>query len=296
IEIGNLIRHGTTPPLEQLLRDIARDQLLIANANSEVGVGGDVGRSVCCLTPTDDGLFLDKQALAVSYGEHADFIVSTARRTPESEETDQATMVLRRADLTLEPTTEWNTLGLRGTCSRSFHIQGKVDPELIFPVPFSEIASQGGIQGRQILTSAVWVGLAEAGAAKAHAYVRAAARKVVGSEPPSALRLAEISVELQQARDTLAATALRFELSQGTEEMVSAGFVTALRSLKVGASEMANRVLTASLGICGMAGYASESPMSLGRLIRDAHGGAIMVNNDRYLHDNAKLLLARKNL
>ena len=56
------------------------------------------------------------------------------------------------------------------------------------------------------------------------------------------------------------------------------------------------RTSTAALGICGISGYKRDSEYSLDRIIRDAHGGLIMVSNDRYLSDNAQLLLARKQI
>ena len=35
--------------------------------------------------------------------------------------------------------------------------------------------------------------------------------------------------------------------------------------------------------ICGMSGYRIDSKFSLGRLLRDAYGAALMINNDRIL-------------
>ena len=43
-----------------------------------------------------------------------------------------------------------------------------------------------------------------------------------------------------------------------------------------------------------MAGYRNDSPYSLGRLLRDAYGAALMVNNDRILKLNATMLLVHK--
>ena len=83
IEAFNLARHGTTPALQQLQRDVAAERLLIANANSEVGIGGDVGRSQCALDRTTTPWTLEKQCLAISYGEHADLVFTTARRDAE---------------------------------------------------------------------------------------------------------------------------------------------------------------------------------------------------------------------
>jgi len=296
IEVYNISRHGATDGLRTLGRDISSEGLLLANANSEVGIGGDVGRSICALDTSATPWTLEKHALAISYGENADVIMTTARRAPEAAETDQVFLAARRGNFDLEPTSEWDTLGLRGTCSRSFRLTVRADPELVFPVPFAVIANEGSGQARQLLLSAVWVGLAEAAAAKAHAYVRAAARRSVGSTPPSAIRLAEIAADLEEGRSLLVAHALRFSWLEAKGDLENAGFTIALRNLKVSTSMLGVRTSTAALGICGISGYKRDSEYSLDRIIRDAHGGLIMVSNDRYLSDNAQLLLARKQI
>ena len=140
------------------------------------------------------------------------------------------------------------------------------------------------------------MGLAEAAAARSHAFVRAAARKAIGTTPPSAMRLAEIAGELQEARSLLVAQSLRFAWLDAAGDLENAGFVMALRNLKVSTSTLAVRTATASLGICGIMGYRRDSEFSLDRVIRDSHGGLIMVSNDRQLADNAQLLLARRQI
>jgi len=50
------------------------------------------------------------------------------------------------------------------------------------------------------------------------------------------------------------------------------------------------------MSICGLAGYMNNSPASLGRLLRDAAGAPLMVNNDRALQATAQTLLLRKDL
>lgn len=296
IEVSNLVRHGTSEPLQALQAEIASKQLLIANANSEVGIGGDIGRSICAIEPTDEGMRLDKQALAISYGESADAIVATARRAPDSEQTDQVQVVCRRADFALEQTSSWDAIGLRGTCSNGFRLVASVDANMIYPVPFAVIASNGGIQASTILLSAAWVGLAEGAAAKAHEYVRSAGRRNIGTVPPSAGHLAVLAAELQQARSLLAATASMFTMLETSPEMEGPDFIASVRNLKVSTSELAVRIATAALSICGIAGYKRDTPFALDRHIRDAHGALVMVSNDRYLRANAEMLLIRKHL
>jgi acyl-CoA dehydrogenase len=293
MEISNLARHGSTAPLQELQREIVAEQLLVANANSEVGTGGDVSRSVCALEREAGRITLRKEALAISYGAYADLITATARRTPESEPGDQVQVILRRPQL--EPRSTWDALGLRGTCSQAFVLSAEVDEDLIYPIPFSTIGSAGGLQAQLLFLSAVWVGLAEASAAKAHAYVRAAARRSPDVTPPSALRLAELSTELEQDRALLDTVARAVDAADA-DTIDSPALMASLRTLKITTSRTGVDIARRALEICGIAGYQRTSEFSLDRLLRDAHGGLVMVSNDRYLWANADMLRLRKEM
>lgn len=293
MEISNLSRHGSTEALQELQREIVAEQLLIANANSEVGTGGDVSRSVCALEREHGRLTLRKEAIAISYGEYADLITATARATPQSEPGDQAQVILRAP--TLEPRSDWDALGLRGTCSRAFLLSAEVDEQLIYPVPFSTIGSAGGLQAQLLFLSAVWVGLAEASAAKAHAYVRAAAKRKPEVTPPSALRLAELVAVLDQDRALLESVARAVDAADAAS-IDDPALLASLRTLKISSSRTGVDIARRALEICGIAGYQRTSEFSLDRLLRDAHGGLVMVSNDRYLWANADMLRLRKEL
>jgi acyl-CoA dehydrogenase len=67
-----------------------------------------------------------------------------------------------------------------------------------------------------------------------------------------------------------------------------------MNSLKVAASGILVDIVQKALLICGMAGYANASPFTLGRLLRDAVGAQLMVNNDRINANNAQLLLVQR--
>ena len=49
--------------------------------------------------------------------------------------------------------------------------------------------------------------------------------------------------------------------------------------------------MTRALAVCGISAYRNDSPYSLTRVLRDAHGAALMVSNDRIAGNNAELLL-----
>jgi acyl-CoA dehydrogenase len=293
MEISNLSRHGSTEALRELQREVVTEQLLFANANSEVGAGGDVGRSICALDGAEGHRTLTKEALAISYGEYADIVVATARRTIDSEPGDQVQVILRAPDL--EPRSEWDALGLRGTCSRSFVLRAAINESLVYPVPFSLIGSAGGLQAQLLFLSAVWVGVADAAAAKAHEYVRAAGRKDPSVTPPSALRLAEASTALNQSRALLESVGRAVDAANA-ENIDSPELLSSLRSLKISTSRIGVDVARLALEICGIAGYQRGTKFSIERLLRDAHGGLVMVSNDRYLWANADILRARKRI
>jgi acyl-CoA dehydrogenase len=293
MEISNLSRHGTTEPLRELQREVLADQLLFANANSEVGAGGDVGRSICALERVDGRVTLTKEALAISYGEYADMVVATARRTVDSEPGDQVQVIMRRPEL--EPRSEWDALGLRGTCSRAFVLRADIDEDLIYPVPFSLIGAAGGLQAQLLFLSSVWVGVADAAAAQAHTYVRAAGRKDPSTTPPSALRLSELSGGLNQSRALLDSVGRAVDAADA-ENIDDPALLSSLRTLKISTSRIGVDVARGALEICGIAAYQRGTKFTIERLLRDAHGGLVMVSNDRYLWANADILRARKQM
>jgi acyl-CoA dehydrogenase len=291
-----LLKYGTTEPLRRVIQELVDHQLIIANANSEAGIGGDVMRSNAALIPDGDGFLFDKQALAASYASSSDLILSTSRRAPDAADTDQALALLRTSDCTLEPTTGWDTLGLRGTCSSGMHITSRVTADDLFPVQFAEIASGGGGQLRHVLMTSVWTGLAEAAMEEAHEVVRAAAKKSIGTTPQSAMRLAEIMVTVQAARSMLAQALRDIEDAIASNNIDDIGLIMSLRNVKLVTSTAAMSAATAALQICGINGFRRGPDHRLERVIRDACGALIMVSNDRYLQENAQMFPVRRSI
>jgi acyl-CoA dehydrogenase len=294
VEVVALERFGTTPALRSFLADLADEQLLVANANSEVGIGSEPGRSNCALVHGDGGWTLEKDALAISYGDYADAIVATARREPDTAETDQVLVLARKADLELTPLSTWDTTGLRGTCSNSFRLRASGPEDAIFPVPFPRIAAAGLLHVGQILLSSVWLGLAESAIAHVHAHVRREARRTIGVLPQSAVRLAELAIDLQAARSMVACAIQTYEALEDSEQLEDPGRLIAARNLKVATSQIAASLASQALGICGISSFRRDAPQSLDRLLRDSHGGLVMVNNHSNLRLNAQALIARK--
>jgi acyl-CoA dehydrogenase len=296
IQVACLVRHGRSTFFRDYLAELAERQLLLASATTEIGVGGDVRSSVCTVErDSSGGIRLEKMAPVISYGEHADAILATARRSPESPPNDQVLVLCRPPGLTLEPISGWDTLGFRGTCSLGYRLVADGDGDLVLTDPYGDISSQTMLPVSHVLWSSVWLGLATAAADKARRFVRSEARKKPGVTPPSALRLTELIVQLQRMEELVRGSARHYDqLCDDLDALAGMRFAIAMNSLKVSASTLVVDIVNRAMLICGMAGYKEDSPYSLGRNLRDAQGAAIMINNDRINSNTAQMLLVHK--
>jgi acyl-CoA dehydrogenase len=296
IQVLCLLRHrGTVPLLEDYLRDCAEKQLLLASATSELGVGGDIRSSACAVERKGERFALTKQASVISYGEHADDILATARRAADAAANDQVLVLVRRADRTLERRGNWDTLGMRGTCSLGFLLQAEGDGAQILPAPFAEIAAQTMHPVSHILWASVWLGIATSAVSIARAYLRAEARKKPGVTPPSALRVAELVNMLHgmraNVRDALHEYGLRYDDADALDGL---GFQIRMNNLKIAVSEQVVEIVAKALSVCGISGYRNDSQYALGQKLRDAYAASVMILNDRLYGTNAMLLLVSK--
>jgi acyl-CoA dehydrogenase len=296
IQVASVVRHGRSTFFRDYLADVAERQLLLASATTEIGVGGDVRSSVCTVERDDAGAIrLEKMAPVISYGAHADGILATARRSPESPPNDQVLVLCKAPGLTLEAISGWDTLGFRGTCSLGYKLVAEGEADLILDDAYADISSRTMLPVSHILWSNVWLGLATAAADKARHFVRTEARKKPGVTPPSALRLAELIAQLQRMEELVRGSARRYDREcDDLDTLGGMGFAIAMNSLKVSSSTMVVDIVNRAMAICGMSGYREDSQYSLGRILRDAHGAAVMVNNDRINGNTAQMLLIHK--
>ena len=299
IQVVTLIRHREPGSwFEGYLRTLAQEQRLVASVTSEVGTGGDMGRSIAAVTPADDGnVSFEKQAPTVSYGQQADDLLTTVRRSPEAEPGDQVAALTLRGQAVLEPRGTWDPLGMRGTCSPGFLIRATFPPEQILPARFRTVASESMVPVSHILWSHVWLGIASDAFDRARAFVRAAARQKPGQPVPAAIRLSHLMSDLSLLRAEVASALREFEDLEATAERDRLSTMAgALRfnNLKIAASEQAPRVCQAAMGVCGIVGYKNDSPFSIGRHLRDSMSAVLMVANERIHETNAGLLLIAK--
>jgi acyl-CoA dehydrogenase len=301
IQVGAIARHGLSSAyLRRYLTEVAERQLLIASVTSEVGTGGDLRSSISAVEPDPIGFRVTKNATTVSYAEHADDLLLTARRAPDAPGSDQVLVLLRKGSFSLERKGRWDTLGMRGTCSPPFEVTARGSVEQILPAPFGDIAAQTMVPFSHILWGGVWLGIAEGAAARAGAFVRGEARKKPGTPPPGARRLGELVAELELMRNDLFEVARTCDALMGPDgqaipdDLSSVGFALEINNLKVRASEMVVSIVGRALAICGVAGYQAHGALSLSRHLRDSHSARLMINNDRILGNNAALVLVHK--
>lgn len=296
IQVACFVRHGQQSPWHRaFLERLAKEQLLLASATSEAGIGGDVRSSACAIELSGEAFKLKKNATVISYGANADAILVTARRTPESPASDQVICVVLKPDYTLEQTAGWDTLGMRGTCSNGYWLHATGKAAQILPLPYADISAQTMLPTSHLTWSSLWLGIATDAVSRARAYIRAEARKKPGSAPPGAVRLAEAVSMLQQMKANVVAAAKQYEDAMGDPERLSSlSFAIAMNSLKTGTSAMAVQVVNHALLVCGILGYKNDTRFSLGRHLRDAHSAALMVSNDRIYGNTANLLLVHK--
>jgi acyl-CoA dehydrogenase len=297
IKLSSLVSHGLTAEWHRsFAREVASKQLLLASSTTEAGIGGDLRNSICAVEVTGDRFTLVKDAPVISYASHADAILATARRAPDAASGDQVLVVLRAGqDFTLDKTVNWDTLGMRGTCSEGFKLSAKGHVDQIIPKPFSEIAAQSMLATSHIFWSSLWFGIAADAMARAQAFVRAAAKRQPGSLPPGALRLAEATAKLHEMKATVKTGIGRYESAlQAEAELSSIGFAVAMNNLKVSASTMAAEIIQLALLITGISGYKNDTPYSVGRHLRDALSAIVMISNDRILANTSNLLLVSR--
>jgi acyl-CoA dehydrogenase len=293
IQVACILHHGQSSDyFRAYLQRLVDEQLLLASATTELGVGGDLRSSVCHVETAGDGFTLVKQAPVISYGREADAILVTARRAADARDSDQVHVLVERDRTRLEEIAGWDTLGFRGTCSLGFalHAEGHVDQ--ILPEPFADILAQSMHPFSHLTWGSLWLGLAADAVSRARDTVR---KKILASPdapPVSALRLAEVDEILFQMRSGLYATMAEYEamLAAGDPDAFSNfGFGIRVNNVKITCSELVVDIVGKSLVIVGISGYKNDSKSSLSRHLRDAYGAALMVNNDRIRGHNATM-------
>jgi acyl-CoA dehydrogenase len=285
IMVAILVRHARNSAWHNsLLRQLTAEQLLLASSTTEGQGGGDLRTSVSAVEQTGSRITLNKSATVMSYGAQADAILTTARRTADALASDQVLVAFTKNDYQLEPIMNWDTLGMRGTCSSGFTLKGEGRSEQVLPIPYQKIQSHTMMPVAHLTWSAVWTGVAAAAVERARRFVRIAARRNAGQPPPGIAHLTRATMSLRSLRGAVDFALRRYEAAESSEtDLESIDFQNALNLLKVNASETAIATVMSAMQACGLAGYRNDGESSLSRLLRDVLSASVMINNDRIL-------------
>jgi acyl-CoA dehydrogenase len=298
IQVACILRHSEGNEwFGDYVGELVRSQPLIASATSEVGTGGDLGSSVAAVTEADGGLrTFEKQAPTISYGSHADALLTTLKRSPESDGGDQVAVLTLKDQTSLEQTGTWDPFGMRGTCSPGFVVRATFDASQVLPVPFKTISAETMVPVSHILWSHLWLGIAADAFERAQAFVRASAKRAAGTVPPAAERLSALLSQLSLLRAEVRAAREDYVNADanGGDWLSTVGAALRFNSLKIAASEQAARVCLGAMDVSGIVGFKNDTPYSVGRHIRDALSGPLMIANDRIHRASANLLLVAK--
>ena len=284
-----LVRHHENSRyLSDFLSDCVNHQLLIASATSEKGVGGNIRSSIAAIEVKNNRVHLRKSCSTISYGEFADALLVTSRRSLDAPESDQVLTLFRRPEYDIEKISEWDALGMRGTCSSGFHFSGSTSRESIFPTDFRLISNSTMTPYAHILWASVWLGISTS------AFNTARSLYATNCSSQQTLHFSE--KRLASAQSKLDALSLILKASIASQELASpskigAHHMLSTNNLKTMSSQLAVEICTEAMIYCGFAGYSNVSTYSVSRNLRDSLSAPIMVSNDRIAEINANLLL-----
>ena len=288
-KIACLVRHGAGSNWhETLMRRVAAEQLLLASSTTEGQNGGNIRSSSAAIEPTETGISLTRNATVISYGAQADGIVTIARRTGDAVASDQVLVAFTRDNYTLERSLEWETLGMRGTCSAGFELKATGSAEQIFPESYDKIHAQTMTPVAHLCWSSAWAGIAAAAVDRAQLFIRKAARGSGGQMPPGAAHFTAAKMTLTKLRAMITSSLDTYASHEHDERALSSlDFQSSINLLKVEASELAVATVMHAMRACGLSGYRNDGDFSVGRHLRDAISAPLMINNDRILTNTA---------
>jgi acyl-CoA dehydrogenase len=288
-KIACLVRHGTGSAWhETLMRRVASEQMLLASSTTEGQNGGNIRSSAAAVEYAGADISLLRNATVISYGAQADGIITIARRAGDAAASDQVLLALTKDNYTLERSLEWETLGMRGTCSAGFELKATAAAEQIFPEAYDKIHAQTMTPVAHLCWSSVWAGIAAAAVERAQTFIRKAARGSGGQMPPAAAHFTTAKMSLTKLRAVITASLDTYATNEHDERALSSlDFQSQINLLKVEASELAVATVMAAMRACGLSGYRNDGDFSVGRHLRDVLSAPIMINNDRILSNIA---------
>ena len=276
------------------LADVVKHQRLIASMTSEEGIGGDLRTSNAAIFLQDKLFSITKKSPCLSYVNEADDILLTCRVDEKASHADQRLVLLKKEQMAITITRNWDAMGMRGTCSHACEISGKASIEQIVQEPFATIATQTMIPDAHIIWANIWLGIALDAYQKARKVSRKQFMAESDSIPGSARILTDIYNQLLMLESQIEALTNFYLISKAKSDYKALrhpDFANKVNALKLNASRQAKEICLQALDVCGLAGYKNDDELSVARNIRDVLSATVMVSNERLITVNAARLL-----
>ena len=285
VKVACLVRNGMDDPaIRELLARLAKEELLLASSTTEGIAGGNVRASEAPVIVNGERFTLERRATCISYGEAADGIVTTARRTPDSPASDQVLVAVLKEDYTLTPTHTWDTFGMRGTCSEGYLLKVDARKGHILSQPYDRIHAESMVPAAHLFWGSAWAGIAASATSRAQGFIRHAMRNGNGALPPGAAHLTVAQAKLRTVRGLLMSMLSHFErIKDDSKALNSLDFQTSIAMTKIEVSELAVAIVLETLRDTGLSGYRNDNEFSVCRQLRDVLSSPIMIHNDRVL-------------
>jgi len=290
-QLACISRHrGRSEWHADLLRSAGSRQLLFASATTEKAADAHILRSSCGLNEQDGSLHLVKEAPVISYGEHADGILVTARRTLQADPSDQVLVVFLKGEYCLKENSPWDALGMRGTCSSGYLLHGEVSPMQVLQDQFSLILARTMLPLAHMMWSSVWLGIAADALRRTRSLALKHQRSAAGGVVRNTALTAMVS-KVQQIEASILQAARAFETVLPDDANAWTELAVTMNCLKVSASETALHVVSQAMVSGGFPAYMNHGDASLTRHLRDVYSSVMMVHNERICTDTHALLL-----
>lgn len=281
-----------SPYFRHFLQDLVCNQWLLSSIASEAGTFGNSRISRCAITQDENRIFLKKQATTASYAEYADAFLVTARKHESADESDQVLVLFLREDVTLTRSDTWDTLGMRGTVSPGYLVEGHAGREQLFSDSYSIISANTVIPFAHVLWAAVWEGIAKDAVRKVNlcAKKRLAANGAVKNFDD---RVGAINSKYRNLRSMCNHYAMRVDNATAIPRVISDkgyfDWAMEYNALKINASRLAHEIIHESLQFLGVQGYKNNAELSVARNYRDICSSSLMVPNHGLEQINAQL-------
>jgi acyl-CoA dehydrogenase len=282
-------RHAPTALQERILRQVAEDGHYLASVTTEERKGGKLLAAQAELTKDGGLLVLNRIAPVITGGGHANGFLITMRDTPDAAANQVTLVYADRDQLSVEAMGTWDALGMRGTESHGYRLQGSIAAESVIGGRggFRTVAVETMIPAAHLSWAACWLGAAQGAMREVVSAIRSA-RRPGGVDPASALhleRLGRVRLELELTAAYLSQVTNEVVSRQATGlSMDEPAMQVHLNTVKVAAAELAFSVVDRLIRLVGLsAGYLRTSELPLERYFRDLRSATLNNADDRLL-------------